>query len=176
MAQSFLSALGKDYDISPWLIPVDSQGGANTGFRISMQNCRGIGIWIIKNTGTTTDYLVPIVSEHTAYTGGTTAALAVVTKFWTRSEASLDGDEAWVANTQAASGTVTWNSLLQSQIYFEIMADQLSDGYTHISVSAADTGSAGAMLMAGAYIQFGLKTQRIPSNLPNPLNPGTANA
>jgi hypothetical protein len=70
---------------------------------------------------------------------------------------------------------VTFASILQSYIYFEVTADQLDDTYTHISVSIADTGSAGTQPISVTYIPFGLRVQRIPSNMPNWLNPGAAN-
>jgi hypothetical protein len=140
-----------------------------------MSNCRGIGVLICRAAGVGADVVVPILSEHTAYTGGTTTTLATITKFWTKDEAVLDGDEVWTANTQAASATVTFASILQSYIYFEVTADQLDDTYTHISVSIADTGSAGTQPISVTYIPFGLRVQRIPSNMPNWLNPGAAN-
>jgi len=169
-----LSALGKDFDLSVCLAPVDSQTGAKTGKIFSMQNCRGVGILIQKAAGAGADVVVPILYEQTLYTGGTKTALAIISKYWIKDEATLDGDEAWVAVTQTASATLTTTSVLQSFIYFEVMADQLSDGYTHISLDIADTGAAGTQPIAVVYIPFGLKVQRTPSNMPNWLNPGAA--
>lgn len=175
MAASILSALGKDFDLSPCIVPYDSQSGASTGKKISMKNCRGVGILIQKAAGAGTDYIIPLLYEHTAYTGGSSTLLAIITKVWYKDEATLDGDETWTAATQTASSTLTWATVNQSYIYFEVMADQLSDGYTHISVDIDDTGAAGTQPIAVVYIPFGLKTQRAPGNLQNWLNPGAAN-
>lgn len=174
MAASVISALGKDFDLSPCIVPYDSQSGASTGLRFSMKNCRGVGILIQKAAGGGADVVVPILYEETAYTGGTKTALAIITKYWLKDETTLDGDEAWVAASQTASATLTTTSVAQSFIYFEVMADQLSDGYTHISVDIADTGAALTQPIAAVYIPFGLKEQRIPSNMQNWLNPGAA--
>jgi hypothetical protein len=171
-----LGALGKDFDLSVCIAPYDSQSGASTGKIFSMKNCRGVGILIQKAAGAGADVVVPILYEQTLYTGGTKTALAIISKYWIKNEATLDGDEVWTAVTQTASATLTTTSVLQSYIYFEVMADQLSDGYTHISLDIADTGSAGTQPIAVVYIPFGLKEQRIPSNMQNWLNPGAANA
>lgn len=176
MAASMLAALGKDFDLSVCIAPYDSQSGASTGKRIAMKPCRGIGVLIQKAAGAGADVVVPILYEHTAYTGGTSTLLATITKYWIKDETTLDGDEAWTAVTQTASSTLTTSSVLQSYIYFEVMAEQLSDGYTHISVNIADTGSAGTQPIAVVYIPFGLREQRGLASMPNWLNPGAANA
>ncbi|MCJ7510762.1 MAG: hypothetical protein MUP14_07750 [Dehalococcoidia bacterium] len=128
----------------------------------------------MKSTSAGTDYLVPVLSECTAYTGGTTTALACITKYWYKTQATVGGDESWVAVTQVAGSTFT-TAALQGMYYFEVVADQLSDGYTHILVTIPDSGGGGTQPIAVLYIPFGLKTQRIPSNMPNWLNPGAAN-
>jgi hypothetical protein len=177
MAASILTALGKSFDLSPCIVPYDSQSGASTGKRISLIDCEGIGILIQKAVGVGADVIVPLLYEHTASVSGTSTLLASITKSWYKSETTLDGDETWTALAQTASSTLTYATVTQqSYLYFEVRAEQLTDGYTHISVDIADTGAAGTQPIAVTYIKFGLKSQRIPSNLPNCLNPGAANA
>ena len=62
----------------------------------------------------------------------------------------------------------------QQIVVIEVGADQLTDGYTHLSMNVPQIGAAkiGCVL----YIKHDLKVQRRPANLPNLLNPGAANA
>jgi hypothetical protein len=110
---------------------------------------------------------------------GTPRDLDVITKYWTKSETTLDNDEAWVLTEQSAASEITaiaGTAELQMLLYFEVLQDQLSDGYTHIAVNIPDLGSTDTPLGSIIYIPFGLKTQRKPANLTSLLRPGVANA
>lgn len=175
----FMEGLGRLYDIGLSAAPVDSQSAAITGKRFSLQNASGITFLVVKAAGTANDDPVLTLKQHTAYTSGTTADLAVITRVFTKQETLLDNDESWTLNTQAAAATFTGNATSaesQMLIAIEVGADQLSDGYTHVSLDIADTGSAGAQLVAVVGIVHDLKEQRSPDKLGSLLNPGTANA
>ncbi len=174
-----MRALGRLFDIGLCFAPVDTQTGAITGKRISMKNASGVTFVCVKGAGTANDDPVFTLKQHTAYTSGTSANLAVITTVYTKQETTLDNDESWTENTQAAGATFTGDGTSaesQMLIAFYVGADQLSDGYTHVSVDLADTGSAGAQLAAGIYILHDLTVQRKPTLLGNLLNPGAANA
>lgn len=174
-----MRALGRLFDIGLCFPPVDTQTAAITGKRIAMKNASGVTFVCVKAAGTANDDPVFTLKQHTAYTSGTSADLAVITTVYTKQEAVLDNDESWTENAQTAAATFTGNTTsaeTQMLIAFYVGADQLADGYTHLSVDLADTGSAGAQLGAGIYILHDLAVQRKPSLLGNLLAPGVANA
>ena len=179
-ANTTAGGLGRVIDISQGIAAVDSQTGAMTGKRFCMQNCSGVMIVITKAAGIANDDVVGTLYEYTAYTGGTTTALAIIDKYYTKKETALDGDEAWnlVDQTTVASTTETDATSAEAQmiIVVDVRADQLSDGYTHIGMNIADTGSGGTQPIACLYVPYDLKVQRVPTNMPNWLNPGAANA
>lgn len=174
-----MEALGRLFDIGLAWAPVDSQSGAITGKRIDMSTCSGVTICVIKAAGTANDDPAFTLKQHTAYTGGTTANLAVIDRVFTKQETALDNDESWTLTTQAAAATYTGDSTSaesQMLIVFEVDSSSLSDGYTHLSLDLADTGSAGAQLVAAIYIPHDLRFQRKATLLGNLLRPGAANA
>lgn len=174
-----MRALGRLFDVGLCFAPVDTQSGAITGKRISLKNAASITFLVIKAAGTANDDPAFTLKQYTAYTGGTTANLAAITAVYTKQETALDNDEPWVETTQAAAATYTGDGTSaesQMLIVFSVDATQLSDGYTHVGLDLADTGSAGAQLAAAAYILHDLAVQRKPTLLGNLLNPGAANA
>lgn len=173
-----LSGLGRLFDIGVGSAPATSFSTAITGKNISLQNCAGVGILIVKSASGTTDDMALDLQEVNGY-AGTPRDLDIITDYWTKSETALDNDEAWVLTSQAAASEITaiaGTAEVQMLLYFEVMAEQLSDGYTHIAVNIPDLGSTDTPLGSILYIPFGLKVQRSPANLASLLNPGTANA
>lgn len=174
-----MDALGRLFDVGLCFAPVDTQSGNITGKRIFVGDCGGVTFVCNKAAGTANDDPVFTVKQHTAYTSGTSADLAVITYWFSKQETALDNDESWTKNTQSVLATVTGNSTSaesQMLIVIEVDSQQLSDGYAWVSVDLADTGSAGAQLASGIYIKRDLHVQRTPANLGNLLNPGAANA
>jgi hypothetical protein len=175
-----VGALGRLFDIGTGIVPVDLNTGANTGYRISMQDCDGITFVIFAGVGTAASDLPCDLQEYTASTGGTTADLDIITDYYHKTELALDNDETWTLVTQTAASEITdiggagTSGELQQIGVIEVTADQLSDGYTHLGLNIAQPGAAkiGCVL----YIKWGLHSQRTPANLPNLLNPGAANA
>ncbi|HAM39895.1 MAG TPA: hypothetical protein DCP69_00780 [Candidatus Omnitrophica bacterium] len=175
-----IGALGRLFDIGAGITPVNLNTGANTGKRISMEDCEGITFVIFAGVGTAASDIPCDLQEYTAYTGGTTADLDIITNYYHKSELALDNDETWTLVTQTAAseisdigGAGTSGEFEQIGV-IEVTADQLSDGYTHVGLNIAQPGA--TKLGCVLYIKWGLKVQRIPSNLPNLLNPGAANA
>lgn len=175
----FTEGLGRVFDIGLAWAPVDSQSGNITGKRLAMNRGTGVTILVNKAAGTANDDPVFTLKQYTAYTGGTTADLAVIDHYYLKQETALDNDESWTKVTQSVAAAVTGNTTsaeTQCLFAFEVGADQLSDGYTHIGLDLADTGSAGAQLVSAIYLVHDLAVQRNPVNLGNLLNPGAANA
>ena len=165
--------LGRLFDISAGIVPVDSQTAAMTGKRVSLRNAGGVTIVVFKAAGTANDDPVLDLQQHTASSGGTTADLDIIDHYYIKQEATLDGDETWTRVTQSAASEVTLNSTsaeTQMIVVIEVDARSLSDGYDYISLDIADTGSAGAQLISCLYILRDLAVQRTPANLVAPLS------
>lgn len=173
-----MMGLGKDYDIGLALAPVDLSTAGATGKRIWTGDCSGIDIVLIYAAGTDGDDPVPSLQQHTAYTGGTTADLAVIDTIYRKAETLLDNDESWVKTTQTAAAIMTAvaDDAQKQKIYvIHVRASDLAAGYAWISVNQADLSN-NAQLAAFIYLKVGLQSQRTPANLPNLLRPGAANA
>jgi hypothetical protein len=183
----FMEGLGRLFDLGPAIAPVDiNTSDAATGLRISMAGHSGIAIVLYTLVGGA-DTITVDVQQHTAYTGGTSAdldATAVSTSsgvdhYYIKAETALDGDESWVKVTQTAASEVTIDGTtygaMQKLVCIQVGADQLGDGYTHLSANVAVTTST-SQLIAGLYIPYDLHMRRAPVNRPNLLRPGAANA
>lgn len=174
-----MDALGRLFDIGTGWAPVDiDTANAATGKRISLARATGISFVVFGAVGGAED-LVLDVQQHTAYTGGTSADLDCVTKWWIKAETALDNDEAWVKVEQSVASECTvvgaTYGAMQKIVVIEVDAASLSAGYSHVSLNAAITTST-AQLTACLYIVHDLAAQRTPSNLGNLLRPGAANA
>jgi hypothetical protein len=170
--------LGRLYDIGLALAPVDLATAGATGKRISMHDCGGIDVVLIYAAGTDGDDPVPALEQYTAYTGGTTADLAVIDTIYRKAETLLDNDESWVKTTQTAAAIMTAvaDDAQKQKIYvIHVPAPALADGFTHIGVKQADLSN-NAQLAAFIYLKVDLHVMRTPANLPNLLRPGAANA
>lgn len=184
-----MRGLGRLFDIGLAFAPVDiDTANGWTGKRISLQNARGLTfVYTSAVAAGGTDDLTITVKQHTAYTSGTSNNLAAatvttsqgITSYHIKSEALLDNDESWAEVTQSDAATITLAGATYAgtQLIFSVYidADQLGDGYTHVSVDGALTTS-NARLGCGLYILHDLNIQRKPANLGNLLNPGAANA
>lgn len=176
---AWMEGLGRLFDIGIAWAPVDTQSAAITGKRVALTQASACTILVNKAAGTANDDPVFTLKQYTAASGGSTADLAAITRYYLKQETTLDNDEPWTKVTQAASATVTGNGTsaeTQCLFAFEVGADQLSDGYAWIGLDLADTGSAGAQLASAVYILHDLSVQRAPANRGNLLNPGAANA
>lgn len=182
-----MEALGRLFDVGTGWAPVDlNTADGATGKRIALSGADAITFVVFCGAGGAED-LVLDVQQHTAYTGGTSSdldAAAVASStgidhFYIKAETALDNDESWVRVTQAAASEVTvvgaTYGALQKVIVIEVNAAMLGDGYTHVSLVATCSTST-AQLGACLYFLHELRYQRKPTNLPNLLRPGAANA
>lgn len=171
-----VKALGRLFDIGIGVVPVDiDTANAATGKLVAMSGHSGLTIVALTGVGGAED-LAFTMREHTAYTGGTSRDLDVVTEYYIKAETTLDNDESWVKVTQTAGDLTVVGATYGTQqklIAWYVGADQLSDDATHVSVNAAIT-TATAQLFAVLYFPHDLLSQRAPANLPNLLNPGAA--
>ncbi len=167
-----MRALGRLFDLSIGWSPVDAQT-AQTGKRVSLRGATGCTVVVIKAAGTAGDDHSYDLKQHTAATGGTTADLDVIAKYWLKNETTLDGDETWTEVSQTAASEIVeaggaGTSAESEQILvIEVDAAMLSDGYTHISLDSGGEGS-NAQLSTCLYVLHDLHPQRAPASLANP--------
>lgn len=179
---AFIEGLGRLFDVGIGFAPTDmNTNNGETGKRIFLGNASGITFLVIKAAGTAGEDPTITLKQHTAYTSGTSADLAVIDHYYVKSETALDNDESWSKVTQTAAATVAdpggagTSAEHQQILAIEVGADQLSDGYAWVSLDYAATAS-NAQLATWVYILHDLAYGRAPARLGNLLRPGVANA
>ncbi len=183
----FMEGLGRLFDVGTCVPPVDiNTSDAATGKLISMTGHTGIAI-IAHTLAGGADDLTFDIQQATAYTGGTAGDLDAtynalssgIDHYYIKAETTLDNDEAWVKVTQTAASEVVVSGAtygaMQKLVVIQVGADQLADGFTHISVNVALTTST-SQLLTVLYLPYDLAVQRNAANRPNLLRPGVANA
>ncbi len=161
--------LGKWFDIGVTVANQDMDASGITGKNIYMGDCEGILFLVTKGIGTTDDFALDL--QEVNGVAGTPRDLDIITEYFTKTAASttLAGTEIWVKTTQAAASeiaAITGTAAKQLLLAFEVRADQLSDGYTHLAVNVPDLGSGGAQFGSIVGIKWGLAIQRAPANMP----------
>lgn len=131
-----MEALGREFNLAT--------SATTAAVRVNLENARGVTFVLIGATsGNAT------IEEHNAATSGTSANLAVVTRYYTQASG------VWTKRTQAAAATVT--AVTGGLLAVYVSAKSLSDGYKYVSISHA-SGSF-------VYVLHDLAVQRTPANL-----------
>jgi hypothetical protein len=136
--------LGEVFDISIGNIPQDLVV-ATTGKRMNMQGVENCTIVLVKGVGTTTQDPVLTLQQHTLSAAGTSTNLVAISNYYTKTGApTLLGSEPWVANTQAASATLTLtgNAVNQMIVAINVPSEALSSTTGWISLNIASTAAA----------------------------------
>jgi hypothetical protein len=164
-----IEALGNLFDLSVGVAPLDLQT-ARTGARVSLKNASAVTIVLFKGAGTAADDPTVTLKQHTASSSGTSANLAIIDHYYLKNATTLAGTETWSRLTQTAAATIVdpggagTSAESQQILAIEVRAEQLSDGYSYVSLDVADTGS-NAQLGAVLYIVHNLEVKRKPANL-----------
>lgn len=169
-----MQGLGRLFDISTGVAPVDLATAGATGKRVSLRNASGVSIVAFVGAAASgTEALAFTIQQHTASSSGTSATLDNSNiKYYTKYEATLDGDETWTAAASPTAGVVTiaaGDRDKEGIVVIEIDTTNLSDGYRYVSLNAADPGTV-SRLGAVLYILRDLKVMRKPNNLVAPLS------
>lgn len=164
-----MDALGRLFDVSVGAVPTDAVAGAITGKRVHLKNAGGCTI-VVCTTGASTDITDVDLQQHTAASSGTTADLDIITKYFYKSEATLDGDETWTKGTQSAASEISNVGAASEELLLVIEVDstQLSDGYEWISLDIPDLGTNGTRHCCILYFLRDLEVQRAPAALVQP--------
>lgn len=186
-----MEGLGRLFDIGNAISPVDlDTANAATGKRVALSGANAVTVVLHLAAQSATDLVID-VQQHTAYVSGTSkdleadvvagvAGSIAVDKFYVKSEATLDNDEAWAeVATTADTSEITLTGATYGDkeciVVLEIRASQLAEGYTHVSVNVTSTIGATKPISA-LYLLHELRYQRKPAKLRNLLRPSAVNA
>lgn len=163
-----MEGLGRLFDLSLAVAPVDLSGGAKTGIRQSLKNASGCTVVVFKAAGAAgnTDPAFTIKSYDAATNGNSDTTTVKVDHYYKKSGTSYDGTQAWskVSITSTATPTLSSEGSSAGVYAFEIFASQMPDGYPYLEVDSSDAGT-GAQIGGVLYIPHDLEVQRTPANL-----------
>jgi hypothetical protein len=163
-----IEALARLNDFSIAVAPVDLSGGAATGKRVSLKNCVGMQVVIVKGAASAGTDPTFTFKEATADTSGTSQNMATPPAyFYKKSAAVLAGTETWTKVAAVYStGVITLTGEQGNQgIYvFDVLSEDLSAGFSYLEVDSGDAGSV-AQLGTVLYIAHDMSTQRDAANL-----------
>ncbi len=164
-----MEGLGRLFDASVDIGPVDLSTGANTGLRVSMRNSTCMTVLVFKAAAAsgTGDPALTIKSYTASSAGSTDTTTVVVDHYYKKAAATYAITTAWtkVAITATATPTLSSEATNAGLYAFEIRAAQLPDGYPFLSVDIAKASTV-AQLGGVLYIPHDLEFQRTPANLP----------
>ena len=168
-----MKGLGRVFDIAPVLAPVDLGAGNATGLPVSLENAGGVTFVLFKEAGAADEDPVLVFREAQDGSGTNEQDLDVVTEWYAKTDTAnntLSGNETWTRFTNTVAGDVDLdakggNAEDQAIVCVYIDADDLSDGFTHVTLDIADVGTTGAQLGGVIAILHDLKVQRYPENL-----------
>lgn len=166
-----MEGLGRLFDVGSVVAPIaDLAAGANAGHRIHMKNAAAVTfVAYLGVVSAGTDTTVLDTQEANASTGGTSRDLDVVTNYYYKAEATLDGDETWTKVTQAAASEISLTGATfaaqQMIVVWTVSANSLSDGYEWLTVDIADAGAGGTRPGCVLALLHDLAVKRAPANL-----------
>lgn len=163
-----MEALGRLFDLTVAVTPADLAGGPLTGKRIYLRDWEAVTFVYVSDAGTAGEDVDLTIQEHNASTAGTSQNLAVVTRWWKKREATLDGDETWVLVTQTASATVDLEAdegENENLCAVTVNGSSLSDGFSWISCSTTDSGATAGKLGCVLAILHDGRDTRSPDQL-----------
>jgi hypothetical protein len=163
-----IEALGRENDFSIGVAPVDLSGGAVTGKRVSLKNCSGVQVVIVKGAASTGTDPTFTFKEATLDTSGTSQLMATPPAyFYKKSAAALAGTEVWTKVAAVYSTgviTLTGEEGNQGIYVFDVLAEDLSAGFPYLEVDSGDAGSV-AQLGTVLFIAHDLLVERDAANL-----------
>lgn len=163
-----MEGLGRLFDLSLAVAPVDLSAGAVTAKRQSMKNATAVAVVVFKAAGAAgnTDPALTIKSYDAATSGNSDTTTVTVDHYYKKSATSYDGTQTWtkVAITATATPTLSGEGSSGGVYVFEIPATALPDGYPYLEVDSQDAGT-GAQIGGVLYITHDLEVQRTPANL-----------
>jgi hypothetical protein len=163
-----MEALGRLFDFSVGVAPVDLSAAAVTGKRVSMKRQSGLSVVLFKGAASTGTDPAFTFKEATLASGGTLQNMANPPAYWwQKAGATLAGTETWSQVTATYSSgvqTLTGEQGHQGIYVWDILSEDLSAGFDYIEVDASKAGTV-AQIGALLFIPHDLMSQRLPSLL-----------
>ena len=124
------------------IAPVDLNTAANTGGRFDMQKFKRVSFICILAAGTSTTTHSFALKQHTVASAGTPAVLSVSNPYFYKKAAETSFTK---VSPSSAADTYDLHTLLADNVaivVFEVLQEQLTDGYRWASIDIADAGGA----------------------------------
>lgn len=122
--------------------PVDLNDGANTGLRVDMSKCKRVSFICIADAGTTPSSHTFSFEQHDAAAAGNSAALSIGNPYYH----CLNSATVFTKVVPgAAASSFDLDTLVGDNEYvvvFEVLAEDLTDGYKWASINLTDAGGA----------------------------------
>lgn len=122
--------------------PIDLDAGANTGARIDMQKFKRVTFVVIAAAGTTPSAHLHTLKQHTAASAGTSADLSVDNPYYHKAGAATEFTKVQPTSAAAAYDVDTLVGDAKYVVVFEVLQEQLTDGYRWVSLDTGDVGGA----------------------------------
>lgn len=168
-----MRALGRQYDAAVVAPPTNAATAGITGRRVNVKGCSQVTFLVNAAAAASgTDALTLTLNQHTASTGGTTTAAAVISDYHWKVAAStnMDGSETWARVTQATASTVVIagaNATKEALVAVEVNVTSLAAGNQWVSLNVSQPSV--ARTVAIEAVTADLVVQRKPVNLPSQL-------
>jgi hypothetical protein len=108
------------------LVPVDLNGGVNTGAYVSIAEYKRIVVVLVKAVGTVSDTVTLTVQQSKDVLGTGVKALNFTTYYTKEIAVSLVTSDLWTKNTQASANTITNTNAVKDQMWaVEFAAEEL---------------------------------------------------
>ena len=122
--------------------PVDLNDGANTGARVDMSKCERVSFICAAGVGTAPSSHTFTFEQHSVASAGSPLALSIGNPYFH----CLNSAAAFTKVTPGANASsYDLDTLVGDNEYvviFEVLADQLADGYQWVSINQSDSGGA----------------------------------
>lgn len=122
--------------------PVDLNDGANTGARIDMSKCRRVTFVLFAKAGTAPSSHTVSFQQHDAASAGNSVALSIDSPYFHKLDAATYFTK---VQPSAAASSFDIDALVIDAKFvavFEVLAEQLTDGYKWASMNVTDAGGA----------------------------------
>ncbi len=122
--------------------PVDLNDAANTGLRVDMQAFKRVTFIIAVAAGTTPSSHTHTLQQHTVSSSGSPIALAVDNPYFIKADTATEFTK--VVPVAAASAYNLDATVLDAKYIavFEVLQEQLTEGYRWVSIDTTDSGGA----------------------------------
>jgi len=136
--------------------PIDLDAGNNVGARIDMQKFKRVTFIAFAAAGTTPSSHTFSFKQHTAATAGTTAVLSHMNPYFHKLNAETVFTKVQPTVAADAYDLDTLVGDAKYVIVFEILSEDLTDGYRWVSLDQSDSGGAqlGGIIAVGHSADF----------------------